>query len=89
MQSDPEDYFEEYSGGGQIYEIGKDSINSSPKALDQFIYEPIENIIMASLGAIKDCDARKKFANSILIVGGGAHMFKLTEHLMDKLNQRI
>lgn len=46
-------------------------------------------MVLASLLSIRDSDIRKKFASSILVIGGGAHMPKLTEEIMIKLNGRI
>ncbi len=38
LRPDPDDYFEEYSGGGQVYEIGNDHPNYSSKIADQYTY---------------------------------------------------
>lgn len=56
---------------------------------DPFIYQTLEEMVLASLLSIRDSDIRKKFACSILVIGGGAHMPKLTEEIMIKLNGRI
>jgi len=39
--------------------------------------------------SIKDIDIRKKFMTNILIIGGGAHMPKLSEEIIIKLNKRL
>ena len=44
---------------------------------------------MASLMSIKDVDVRKKFMSNILIIGGGAHMAKLSEEILMKVNKRL
>ena len=44
---------------------------------------------MASLMSIKDVDVRKKFMSNILIIGGGAHMTKLSEEILMKLNKKL
>jgi actin-related protein len=46
---------------------------------DPFIYQSLEEMVLASLLSIRDSDIRKKFATSILVIGGGAHIPKLTE----------
>lgn len=56
---------------------------------DPFIYQSLEEMVLASLLSIRDSDIRKKFASSILIVGGGAHMPKLAEEIMIKLNGKV
>ncbi len=57
--------------------------------LDPFIYQPIEDIIIRSLMCIKDQEIRKKFASSILVIGGGAHLHKLSEEIIIKLNGKL
>ena len=44
---------------------------------------------MASLLSIKDIDARKKFMGNILIIGGGAHMVKLSEEILMRINKKL
>lgn len=80
LYEDPEDFFEEFSGGGHVYEVAFDTPGLDTESIcDPFIYQPIEDIVMASLISIKDADIRKKFMTNILIIGGGAHMPKLSE----------
>jgi hypothetical protein len=55
------------------------SEDTDPKIFDPWLYQSIEELILSSLRSIKDKDLRKKYLSSILIVGGGAHMNKLTE----------
>ena len=80
LYEDPEDYFEEYSGGGHVFELTADLTGLVGDAIgDPFIYQSLEEMVLASLLSIRDSDIRKKFATSILVIGGGAHMPKLTE----------
>ena len=44
---------------------------------------------MASLLSIKDKDIRRKFSSNILVIGGGAHLPKLTEEIILRVNRRI
>lgn len=90
LYEDPEDYFEEYSGGGHVYELmGEVSSLINENIVDPFIYQTLEELVLASLLSIKDNDIRKKFAGNILIVGGGAHLPKLAEEIINKLNHRL
>lgn len=90
LYEDPEDFFEEYSGGGHVFELTADLTGLVGDAIgDPFIYQTLEEMVLASLLSIRDSDIRKKFASSILVIGGGAHMPKLTEEIMIKLNGRI
>ena len=87
---DPEDFFEEFSGGGHIYEIGYDTPGVDTESIcDPFIFQTLEDLIMASLLSIKDFDIRKKFITNILIIGGGAHMPKLSDEILLKLNKKL
>jgi len=89
LYEDPEDFFEEYSGGGHIYEIGYDVPTYDESICDPFIYQPIEDMVMASLLSIKDVDVRKKFMANILIIGGGAHLPKLAEEIVIRINKKL
>jgi actin-related protein len=46
-------------------------------------------MLLASLMSIKDSDIRKKFLANILIIGGGAHMPKLSEEIIARLTKRL
>jgi len=46
-------------------------------------------MVLASLLSIKDSEVRRKFTSSILVIGGGAHMPKLAEEIMIKLNAKL
>jgi actin-related protein len=61
----------------------------SESICDPFIWQSLEELVLASLLSIKDNEARRKFTSSILIIGGGAHMPKLTEEIMIKLNSKF
>jgi len=88
LYQDQEDYFEEFSGGGHILEFSEDALGSETLC-DPFIYQSLEEIVMASLLSIKDFEVRRKFASSILVIGGGAHMSKLAEEIVIKLNLKF
>jgi hypothetical protein len=90
LAEDPEDYFEEFSGGGHVLEVGAELAAIVGESIcDPFIYQSLEDIVLASLLAIKDSDIRRKFTTSVLIIGGGAHMPKLSEEIMIKLNAKF
>jgi hypothetical protein len=90
LYEDSEDYFEEFSGGGHIFELTGDTSGLvSDTICDPFIYQPLEEMVLASLLSIRDSDIRKKFATSVLVVGGGAHMPKLAEEIMIKVNSKL
>jgi actin-related protein len=69
--------------------MGEVSSLVNENIVDPFIYQTLEELVLASLLSIKDSDIRKKFAGNILIVGGGAHLPKLAEEIISKLNTRL
>lgn len=71
--SDPEDYFEEISGGGDIFPASTESPHFNKDMLDPFLYLPLEDMICYSIANIKDADFRKRMANSILLIGGAGN----------------
>jgi len=90
LYSDLEDYFEEYSGGGHIYEINQSNNEEiEPEIYDPWLYQSIDELILTSLNSIKDKEQRRRYYSNILIVGGGGHMQKLNEEIISKLNTRL
>ena len=86
LQNDPEDLFEEFSGGGHIFELEESSM--TPKQIaNPYIYHPLEELVAASINSIKDFEARKKFLGNILIIGGGGLVPQLSQELLIKLNK--
>lgn len=90
LYEDSEDFFEEYSGGGHVFELTVDTSGYVNDTIcEPFIYQSLEEMVLASLLSIRDSEIRKKFASSILIIGGGAHMPKLAEEIIIKLNAKL
>jgi actin-related protein len=87
LAEDNEDFFEEFSGGGQFYEIDKTNPNFSKSMADPFTFCPLEDIILASLMSIKDIENRKKFLGSILLVGGGGYLPQLGEETIRRVSK--
>ncbi|CAM6003337.1 unnamed protein product [Sphagnum balticum] len=56
---------------------------------DPFIYQSLEEVVLASLLSIRDAEVRRKFSSNILVIGGGAHMCKIAEEIVIKLNARL
>lgn len=55
LYADEEDYFEEFSGGGHIYEANNDPTELLGESIfDPFVYSPIEEMVLASLLSIRD-----------------------------------
>lgn len=66
-----------------------DSPHYNPQMHDPFVWCELEDLICYSIVNIKDADFRKKMVNSILLVGGAAHMTGIVEVLEDRLIERI
>lgn len=89
LSPDPDDIFELLSGGGHIYEIDDDNPIYTKELADPFIYHPLDELVAASIMAIKDIEMRKKFMGNILIIGGGGILPQLPEELIKRLTTRF
>lgn len=87
LQNDPEDLFEEYSGGGHIFEIEADNQNYPKELTDPYSYQPLEELVAASIFSIKENDLRRKFLTNILIIGGGGLLPGLSEELITRVSR--
>ena len=56
---------------------------------DPFAYNPIDELVAASLLSIKDVEMRRKFLTNVLVVGGGGMLPQLPEELIKRLSARF
>jgi len=54
LQYDGDDMFEEFSGGGHVLEIEEDSVYYSRDIANPYSYQPLSDIVAASIWSIKD-----------------------------------
>ena len=58
----------------------------SKELADPFFYQPIDDLVTASLMSIKDIEMRKKFLTNILVVGGGGMLPQLPDELVRRIS---
>jgi hypothetical protein len=85
LYEDNEDCFEEISGGGDMFPALTESPHYNPQMTDPYLYCELDDMICYSIANIKDADFRKQMANSILLIGGAAHITGMVETLEDRL----
>jgi len=57
--------------------------------IDPFTMQNLDHLICFSISQIQEFELRKKMANSILIIGGGAQVYSAVEELEDRLIDTI
>ena len=61
----------------------------SKEIINSFEYQPIEDLVSASLMAIKEIEMRKKFLTNVLIVGGGGALPQFADELIRRLSAKF
>ncbi|CAD8176546.1 unnamed protein product [Paramecium pentaurelia] len=87
MQYDPEDNFEELSGGIQLCwywgskEKEQQYFIEGNQMLNPNYMIPLDHMIAYSIAQVQDPEIRQKLANNILFTGGGAHLIDLVDEV--------
>lgn len=89
LYHDPEDYFEEFSGGGETIPAATDHPYYNVDMSEPFVYNNLEDIIAYSIANVKDADMRKRMLTNIMLIGGTAHLPGLTEALEPRLAEKM
>lgn len=82
---DPEDYFEQFSGGGETIPAATDHPHYNVDMSEPFVYNTLEDIVAYSIANVKDADMRRRMLTNILVIGGTAHLPNLIETLEPRL----